>query len=47
LLDWSSNNEIGVGLGKAIFIWNAGTGSVSRLCEGISSFGEDQENNPG
>lgn len=33
LLDWSAKNEIGVGLGKAIFIWNAGTGSVTKLCE--------------
>lgn len=33
LLDWSSKNEIGVGLGKAIFIWHAGTGNVTKLCE--------------
>lgn len=50
LLDWSSRNEIGVGLGKAIFIWNASSGSVSRLCENISSFpgasGSGDSSNP-
>ncbi|KAI6655005.1 Cell division cycle protein 20-like [Oopsacas minuta] len=33
LLDWNSNNMIAVGLGTAVYIWNASNGIISKLCE--------------
>ena len=33
LLDWNSNNLIAVGLGKSVYIWNATSGCISKLCE--------------
>ena len=33
LLDWNSNNLIAVGLGTSVYIWNATTGCISKLCE--------------
>lgn len=32
LLDWSATNVLAVGLGNAVYLWNASTGSVSELC---------------
>ncbi|KAF9162782.1 ubiquitin-protein transferase activating protein [Actinomortierella ambigua] len=32
LLDWSSNNQIAIGLGKSVYIWDADTGDVNVLC---------------
>lgn len=33
LLDWNSDNIIAVGLGTAVYIWNASSGIISKLCE--------------
>eukprot|EP01052_Picozoa_sp_SAG31_P033484 SAG31_NODE_3792_length_3877_cov_1.489412_2_plen_349_part_00 len=33
LLDWSANNLLAVALGPAIYLWNAGTGDITSLCE--------------
>ncbi|KAI9599162.1 WD40-repeat-containing domain protein [Syncephalis fuscata] len=33
LLDWSSTNLLGVGLGRNVYIWNAVTSDVTKLCE--------------
>ncbi|RKP27270.1 WD40-repeat-containing domain protein [Syncephalis pseudoplumigaleata] len=33
ILDWSSNNLLGVGLGRNVYIWNAVTSDVTKLCE--------------
>ena len=33
LLDWNSNNLVAVGLGSAVYIWNASNGSISKLLE--------------
>ncbi|GAX80860.1 hypothetical protein CEUSTIGMA_g8295.t1 [Chlamydomonas eustigma] len=32
LLDWNAQNIIAVALGRTIYLWNAGTGSVEELC---------------
>lgn len=33
LLDWSSTNLLGVGLGSCVYLWSAHTGKVIKLCE--------------
>ncbi|XP_047110232.1 fizzy-related protein homolog [Schistocerca piceifrons] len=33
LVDWSSQNVLGVGLGSCVYLWSAGTGQVTRLCD--------------
>jgi len=33
LIDWSSNNQLAVGLGHCIYLWNAETSKVTKLCE--------------
>ncbi|KAI9737142.1 MAG: substrate-specific activator of APC-dependent proteolysis [Cirrosporium novae-zelandiae] len=33
LVDWGSTNILGVGLGSSVYMWNAQTGRVNRLCE--------------
>ncbi|KAK9318454.1 WD40-repeat-containing domain protein [Lipomyces starkeyi] len=33
LVDWSSTNILGVGLARAVYLWNAFTGSVNKLCQ--------------
>ncbi|KAJ1329197.1 cell division cycle 20-like protein 1 [Microdochium nivale] len=32
LVDWGSANVLGVGLGSSVYMWNAQTSSVSKLC---------------
>ena len=39
LLDWSSNNVLGVGLGDSIYLWNANNGSIQHL---LKMEGENQ-----
>jgi len=33
LIDWSKNNQIAVGLGSCIYLWNAENSKVTKLCE--------------
>lgn len=33
LVDWGSTDILGVGLASCVYLWNATTGSVSRLCD--------------
>lgn len=33
LLDWSASNILAVGLGNAVYLWNATSGSVQELCQ--------------
>jgi cell division cycle 20-like protein 1 (cofactor of APC complex) len=33
LVDWSSQNLLAVGLGNSVYLWNAGTSQVTKLCE--------------
>ncbi|RKP08896.1 WD40-repeat-containing domain protein [Thamnocephalis sphaerospora] len=33
LLDWSSTNILGVGLGRCVYLWNAQNASVTKLCQ--------------
>jgi len=33
LIDWSNDNQLAVGLGNCIYLWNAETSKVTRLCE--------------
>lgn len=33
LIDWSGNNQLAVGLGHCIYLWNADTSKVTKLCE--------------
>lgn len=33
LMDWSASNIVTVALGKVIYLWNAGTGSIEQLRE--------------
>lgn len=33
LLDWSSNNQVAIGLERNVYVWNAESGSVSQLLE--------------
>jgi hypothetical protein len=33
LVDWGSTGTLGVGLGNCVYMWNADTGRVSKLCE--------------
>ena len=37
LVDWSSTNVLGVGLGSAVYLWAAHTAAVSKLCDLSSS----------
>ncbi|KAG0269309.1 substrate-specific activator of APC-dependent proteolysis [Actinomortierella ambigua] len=32
LVDWSSRNELGVGLGNSVYLWSALTSNVTQLC---------------
>ena len=33
LVDWSSSNFLGVGLGTCVYLWNANTSKVTKLCD--------------
>ncbi|KAK9380853.1 quinon protein alcohol dehydrogenase-like superfamily [Kockiozyma suomiensis] len=33
LVDWSSSNILGVGLSRSVYLWNAASGGVSKLCQ--------------
>ncbi|VFR02246.1 unnamed protein product [Cuscuta campestris] len=33
LVDWSSNNVLAVGLGNSVYLWNASSGKVVKLCD--------------
>lgn len=33
LVDWGSQSTLGVGLGSCVYMWNANTGRVTKLCE--------------
>lgn len=33
LIDWSHDNQLAVGLGNCIYLWNAETSKVTKLCE--------------
>ncbi|KAI9355910.1 putative subunit of the anaphase promoting complex [Zopfochytrium polystomum] len=33
LVDWSSSNVLGVGLGSCVYLWSAQTGKVTKLCD--------------
>ncbi|KAA1476545.1 WD40 repeat-like protein [Dentipellis sp. KUC8613] len=33
LVDWSSTNVLGVGLGSSVYLWQAHTAAVSKLCD--------------
>lgn len=33
LIDWSSTNQLSVGLGNCIYLWNADSSKVTKLCE--------------
>ncbi|KAL2919804.1 substrate-specific activator of APC-dependent proteolysis [Polyrhizophydium stewartii] len=33
LVDWSSKNILGVGLGSCVYLWNAATCSVTKMCD--------------
>lgn len=33
LLDWGSQDILGVGLGSSVYLWNAASGSVDKLCD--------------
>ncbi|XP_030387306.1 fizzy-related protein homolog [Scaptodrosophila lebanonensis] len=33
LIDWSSTNMLGVGLGCSVYLWSANNGQVTRLCD--------------
>ena len=37
LVDWSSTNVLGVGLGSCVYLWTAHTAQVSKLCD-LSNF---------
>ncbi|KAI0050842.1 WD40 repeat-like protein [Auriscalpium vulgare] len=39
LVDWSSTNVLGVGLGSSVYLWTAHTAAVSKLCD-LSSQGD-------
>ena len=32
LIDWSHDNQLAVGLGNCIYLWNAETSKVTKLC---------------
>jgi len=33
LLDWSSSNMVAVALGPTVYLWNAGSGDITQLCQ--------------
>lgn len=33
LVDWSSNNVLAVGLGNCVYLWNACSSKVTKLCD--------------
>lgn len=33
LVDWSSSNILAVGLGTEVYVWNASTSKVTKLCQ--------------
>lgn len=33
LIDWSSSNQLAVGLGNCIYLWDADSSKVTKLCE--------------
>jgi cell division cycle 20-like protein 1 (cofactor of APC complex) len=37
LVDWSSTNVLGVGLGSCVYLWTAHNAAVSKLCDLTSS----------
>ncbi|KAI8446514.1 WD40-repeat-containing domain protein [Phakopsora pachyrhizi] len=41
LVDWSSTNVLGVGLGSQVYLWSASTSAVTRLVDVAQSAGSD------
>ena len=41
LLEWSSQNIIAVALAETVYLWNAGSGTISELCSLDTSAGND------
>jgi cell division cycle 20-like protein 1 (cofactor of APC complex) len=41
LVDWGASNILAVGLGESVYLWNASSGQVAKLC---SLNGSDEEN---
>ena len=39
LVDWSSTNVLGVGLGSCVYLWTAHNAAVSKLCD-LSATGD-------
>ena len=37
LVDWSSTNVLGVGLGSCVYLWTAHNAAVSKLCDWAST----------
>lgn len=33
LVDWGSQDTLGVGLGSCVYMWNSNSGRVTKLCE--------------
>lgn len=42
LVDWSSQNVLAVGLGSCVYLWNACTSKVTKLCD-LSEMGNNRE----
>ncbi len=38
LVDWSNSNILAVGLGTEVYVWNASTSKVTKLCQ--ASYGD-------
>ena len=36
LLDWSVSNQVAIGLERAVYVWNAASGTVAKLVESTS-----------
>lgn len=41
LVDWSSTNVLGVGLGACVYLWSAHTSAVTKLCDLSENGGTD------
>ena len=41
LVDWSSTNVLGVGLGACVYLWSAHTSAVTKLCDLSENGGSD------
>ena len=46
LVDWSSTNVLGVGLGSAVYLWAVSTAAVSKMCD-LSASGDTISRWPG